>query len=90
MRDEETNFIFTADHGMINIGNLGDDSKSLPHTRELDLLSSSAEPDSTRTPLIVWGKGVRDPVPDSVPPSRDEYSRPWELIYSAAMSLKRT
>ncbi|KAF9238476.1 Phosphatidylinositolglycan class N-domain-containing protein [Melanogaster broomeanus] len=60
--DEETCFVFTADHGMSKIGNHGD-----------------GDPDNTRTPLIVWGKGVRGPLPDSTPSSHDDYSRPWKL-----------
>ncbi|KAL1754437.1 Phosphatidylinositolglycan class N-domain-containing protein [Schizophyllum commune] len=38
-------------------------------------------PDSTRTPLIMWGKGVRGSLPDSTPSSHDAYSLPWELGY---------
>lgn len=60
--DQETSFIFTADHGMSVIGNHGD-----------------GHPDNTRTPLIAWGKGVRGPLPDTVPTSHDAYSEPWRL-----------
>ncbi|KAI0742507.1 alkaline phosphatase-like protein [Daedaleopsis nitida] len=63
-RDDETAFVFTADHGMSKIGNHGD-----------------GDPDNTRTPLIVWGKGVRGPLPDSTSSSHDPYSEPFALTH---------
>ena len=43
----------------------------------VSLYTSSTDPDSTRTPLIAWGKSIRSSIPDTTPSSHDDYSRPW-------------
>lgn len=82
--DDDTAFIFTADHGMSEIGNHGDGGTSKAQcptisSPELTGISGPVDPTNTRTPLIAWGKGIRGPVPDSIPSSHDEYSIPWDL-----------
>ena len=77
--DEETTFVFTADHGMSKIGNHGDGGEALSLSRQVWPSSPFSDPDNTRTPLIAWGRGVRGPLPDSSPSSHDDFSRPWKL-----------
>ncbi|KAJ4489952.1 Phosphatidylinositolglycan class N-domain-containing protein, partial [Lentinula aciculospora] len=36
-------------------------------------------PDNTRTPYIVWGKGIRGPLVDEDSSSHDAYSKGWDL-----------
>jgi phosphatidylinositol glycan class N len=74
----------SADHGMSNIGNHGDGRKYGldPKTWASAYSPTSrtvADPDSTRTPFVAWGSGVRGPVPDPDSTSHDEVSRPWQF-----------
>ncbi|KAI0668974.1 PigN-domain-containing protein [Trametes maxima] len=47
------------------------------------------DPDNTRTPLIAWGKGVRGPLPDTIPSSHDDYSASWELSHLARRDVEQ-
>ena len=63
--DGQTAFVFTADHGMSDMGSHGD-----------------GHPDNTRTPLIVWGSGVRKPVKaesGTASGHEDGFSSDWNL-----------
>lgn len=80
-RDQETSYIFTADHGMSKIGNHGDGGR-FPLLRRRSSLTYSEDPDNTRTPLIAWGAGIRKPVHDRTSSRlKDDYSAPWELSH---------
>lgn len=62
-----TAYVFTADHGMSIIGNHGDGGRSNCARVDLNFTENSRliiDPDNTRTPLIVWGSGIRGPVLD--------------------------
>jgi phosphatidylinositol glycan class N len=77
--DEDTSYIFTADHGMSDIGNHGDGGNDGSVKFSISSLTSPTDPDNTRTPLLAWGRGIRGPLPDSKPSSHDEYSSSWKL-----------
>src|SRR6266545_8081777 len=80
--DHNTAYVFTADHGMSEIGNHGDGRQNYPPCISCTLFLiyvKSIDPDNTRTPLLAWGKGVRGPLPDLSFSSHDDYSNPWGL-----------
>ncbi|SRR5258707_3139024 len=83
--DQETSYIFTADHGMSKIGNHGDGGigflLAMIHSRRIHV--GLSDPDNTRTPLIAWGAGIRGPIQSPTSPHQipDEYSAPWGLSH---------
>ena len=83
--DEETGYVFTADHGMSKIGNHGDGGINFPLSMKqmLRIHFRLSDPDSTRTPLVAWGAGIRGPVRNPTSPHQmlDQYTGPWELSH---------
>lgn len=82
-KDQETSYVFTADHGMSKIGNHGDGGTRNPFSKlSYSLLNHHcADSDNTRTPLITWGAGLRGPLPDPTSSTHDLYSAPWGLTH---------
>jgi phosphatidylinositol glycan class N len=83
--DEETSYVFTADHGMSKIGNHGDGGIGFPLSmiQILRIYIRLPDPDNTRTPLVAWGAGIRGPIRNPTSPYQitDEYPVPWELSH---------
>lgn len=78
--DQETSYVFTADHGMSKIGNHGDGGIDFTCSALCVLTTSGlSDPDNTRTPLVAWGAGIRGPV--RTPQIPDDYSAPWGLSH---------
>lgn len=83
--DDDTSYVFTADHGMSKIGNHGDGGIGFPLSMIQSLFIHFKLPDldNTRTPLIAWGAGIRGPIlsPSSTHQIPDEYTAPWDLSH---------
>jgi phosphatidylinositol glycan class N len=81
--DQQTSYVFMADHEMSKIGSHGDGGIRSPlaviHT--LRIYVGLSDPDNTRTPLVAWGSGICGPVrnPAFSHQIPDDYSAPREL-----------
>src|ERR1700733_8496630 len=80
--DQETSYIFTADHGMSKIGNHGDGGNFFSPLQQHTSLRYSSDPDNTRTPPIAWGAGIRKPIHNlNFSQAADDYFTLWELSH---------
>ena len=70
--DERTAFVYTADHGMSNIG-----ARSLCARADTAGNHGDGDPDNTRTPIVAWGAGVAAPRP--LDEYGDEQAAAWGL-----------